>query len=172
MSSPVVTDLTPRELLALYARILDELLRRNLIRTRNAPAGDYAEALVARALDGTLEPNSTKSWDVTTPTGQRVQVKARVVGPSTPPSAKYSVFRSWGFDTAVFVTFDQGTYEVKSAVSVPAASIESKSRFSAHVAGSTISIGTKLLALPGAENITALVRAVSEQWPDQAEPSQ
>ncbi len=163
MSSPDLTGLTSRDLLALYAQILDELMRRNLIRTRNAPAGDYAEALVARALGGTLEPNSTKSWDVTTRTGQRVQVKARVVGPSTHSSAKYSAFRSWAFDTAVFVTFDQGTYEVKSAISVPVDSIEGKARYSSHIAGSMISIGTNLLALPGAEDITTLVRAVSEQ---------
>lgn len=134
------TQLTSRDLLAMYARILDELLRRNLIRTRNAPAGDYAEALVARALDGTLKPNSTKSWDVTTAAGQRVQVKCRVLGPATRKSAHYSVFRSWDFDIAVFVTFDQGTYEVLSATSLPAESVKGKARFSAHVAGAFLTI--------------------------------
>lgn len=165
MSSPDLSSLSPRDLLSIYARILDELLRRNLIRTRNAPAGDYAEALVARALNGTLEPNSTKSWDVTTQTGQRVQVKARVVGPSTRMSAKHSVFRSWGFDfdIPVFVTFDQETYVVTSAVSVPVASVEGTARFSSHVAGSTLRIGTNMLALDGAEDITTLVKAASEQ---------
>ena len=35
-----------------------------MIRTENAPVGDYAEYLVWTALGGKLAPNSEKSWDV------------------------------------------------------------------------------------------------------------
>lgn len=158
-----LTALTTRELLRLYGRILDELLRRGAIRTRNPPIGDYVEGLVARALNGSLEPNSNRSWDVTTPKGDRVQVKARIVGPRTSRSAKFSAFRSFDFDTCIFVTIDQSTYEVQSAISVPARSVEEKARFSAHIAGSTVRIGTNFLALSGAEDITTLLKKVSEQ---------
>jgi hypothetical protein len=50
----------------------------------NAPAGDYAEYLVATALGGHLAPNSEKSWDVLGSGGEKLQVKARVV--TDPPS--------------------------------------------------------------------------------------
>lgn len=50
-----------------------------MLRTGNAPAGDYAELLVQRATSGKLAPNSQKSWDVLTDDGERLQVKARFV---------------------------------------------------------------------------------------------
>jgi hypothetical protein len=52
---------------------------RGVIRSGNAPAGDYAELLVQRATAGELAPDSQRSWDVLTPEGERLQVKARVV---------------------------------------------------------------------------------------------
>lgn len=68
------------ELLALYRSILAELRGRGVIRTDNAPAGDYAEYLVAIAFKGEPAPNvAEKGWDVKTADGTRLQVKARVV---------------------------------------------------------------------------------------------
>jgi hypothetical protein len=72
-------DLGIGELLALSRRILAELRRRGVIRSGNAPAGDYAELPVQRATSGELAPNSQKSWDVVARDGERLQVKARVV---------------------------------------------------------------------------------------------
>src|SRR5438309_1239761 len=73
------------ELLAGYARTLDILRARGVLRTANPPAGDFAEWLVWSAFGGTLEPNSTKSHDVTDAAGRKLQVKARLVSnPSTP----------------------------------------------------------------------------------------
>jgi hypothetical protein len=102
-----LADLTTGELLALSRGILAELRRRGVIRSGNAPAGDYAELLVQRATDGELAPNAQKSWDVETPTGEHLQVKARVVpNPKAPGERQLSVFRSWEFDAAVIVLFD------------------------------------------------------------------
>jgi hypothetical protein len=72
-------EMTVGELLSFSRGILAELRRRGVIRTGNAPAGDYAELLVQRATDGELAPNSQKSWDVLTSEGERLQIKARVV---------------------------------------------------------------------------------------------
>ena len=108
-ANPRVTDLRSRsshELLGLYAEILNVLLERAVIRTRNAPAGDLAERLVSLAYGGTLAPNSAKSWDVQLPDGIRLQVKSRVVGPGTSNSQVFSPFRSWDFDRCVFIVFD------------------------------------------------------------------
>ena len=76
-------------------------------RTGNAPAGDYAELLVQRASGGELAPNSQKSWDVLTSDGERLQIEARVVtDPRKRGERQLSVFRSWEFDAAVVVLFD------------------------------------------------------------------
>lgn len=64
-------DLGIGELLALSRRILAELRRRCVIRSGNAPAGDYAELLVQRATSGELAPNSQKSWDAVARDGER-----------------------------------------------------------------------------------------------------
>src|SRR6266511_1444897 len=81
--------------------------RRGVIRTGNAPAGDYAELLVQRATGGELAPNSQKSWDVLKSDGERLQIKARVVtDPRKRGERQLSVFRSWQFDAAVVVLFD------------------------------------------------------------------
>lgn len=76
---PDLSTLSESGLFSLYRAILSELKDRGVIRTENAPVGDYAEYLVATALGGQLAPNSEKSWDVLTKDGEKLQVKARVV---------------------------------------------------------------------------------------------
>lgn len=56
--------MSTRALLRLYADILSELIRRGVVRSRNAPAGDLAEEIVRVAFAGSLAPPSEKSWDV------------------------------------------------------------------------------------------------------------
>ena len=74
-----LNELSVSELLARSRAILAELRRRNVIRSGNAPAGDYAELLVQRATGGTLAPPTQKSWDVLTADGESLQIKARIV---------------------------------------------------------------------------------------------
>lgn len=105
-------DMSVRELLASYVAILDELTRRGVIRTRNSPLGDLAETLAVRAYGGSLAPNSQKSYDVLTPGNRRIQVKARLVSRLDKRSQNFSAFRSWEFDTALFLLFDTNTYDL------------------------------------------------------------
>lgn len=97
--------------LGLEGWIVSEFTRRGLVRTSIKPLGDVAEQVVLRARGGVLEPNSTKSHDITTATGLRIQVKAmgeRRAG----LSAKFSPFRSFDFDSAVFLVFASATFEM------------------------------------------------------------
>lgn len=64
-----LAGMTVPELLKLHGQTLAELRRRSVVPTANAPAGDYAEWLVAQATNGTLADPSQKDWDVTTPDG-------------------------------------------------------------------------------------------------------
>ncbi|MGZ4481812.1 MAG: hypothetical protein ACXVY5_06365, partial [Gaiellales bacterium] len=62
---------------------------------------------MALATGGKLAPNSQKSWDVDAPEG-RLQVKARLVSDLKNRSQRQvSPFRSWDFDAAVSVLFEQ-----------------------------------------------------------------
>lgn len=138
--------MTVGELLTLSRRILAELRERGVIRTGNAPAGDYAELLVQRATKGELAPNSTKSWDILTPGKERLQVKARVVtNPSDTGQRQLSPFRSWDFDAAVIVLFDDD-FAVWRAACIPVEMVKDGSRFSEHVRGDRVFAKDELLA--------------------------
>lgn len=151
-----------RELLQLYAATLSILLERGVIRTRNAPAGDLAERLVADAYGAHLLPNSVKSYDVLTQDGQRIQVKCRVLE-STKGSQTYSVFRSWEFDRCVFVRFDPVTYDVLDAVDVPVTSVKPIAKHVAWVKGDRVAVAAPLLSLPDARDVSQDLQAALER---------
>lgn len=154
-----ITRLSTRQILRLYASLLTELIGRGVVRSRNAPVGDLAETLVARAYNGQLPGRSEKSWDVLTPDGLRLQVKSRMVGPHTSASQVYSVFRSWDFDACVFVQVDSLTYAIIQAAEVPATSVQQVAGWSSHTNGARIRVKQNLPGLPGAKDVTARLRA-------------
>lgn len=104
-----LSALSARQLLERIEDALRELLRRGIVRSRNAPLGDVAERIVWIARGGTLEPNSMKSHDVTTVAGDRIQVKARIMAGT---GGKFSQFRSFDFTSAIFLTFDPATLDI------------------------------------------------------------
>ena len=117
-----LSDFSPRELLRLDVQILGELKKRGLVRGNNKPLGDIAEYIVLLARGGILEPNSTKSHDVTTPSGHKIQVKARSMARL---GEGFSSFRSFAFDSAIFLVFDPVTLDLTMAREVPRAEVES-----------------------------------------------
>jgi hypothetical protein len=158
MKSELSRRSTP-QLMSLYGRILDVLGGRDVVRTRNAPTGDYAEWLVAKATRGYLATRSEKSWDVCTKLnhhpkgsqvcgkgGEHLQVKARVVADENRQPA-LSPFRSWKFDSLVIVLFSD-TYEVLKAAKVPRAVVEgAQGRYwSRHVNGDVVYAKKDLLS--------------------------
>jgi len=142
------------ELFALYRSILRELRRRGVVRTENAPAGDYAEFLVATALAGSLAANSEKSYDVIAE-GRRLQVKCRVVSDrSRVGQPQLSPFRSFDFDDAIIVLLSDEDYSVRQATRVPVELIRATARFSGHVNGHIVHARPSLLNSPGTEDLT------------------
>ena len=118
-----LSEMPTADLFSLYRSSLNVLKERGVIRTMNAPAGDYAEYLVGKAFVGTLAPNSAKSWDVLAASGDRLQVKCRVV--SEPIKGRgqrqLGVFRTFDFDALVIVLLGDTDYRVVRAVKVPQA---------------------------------------------------
>lgn len=132
-----------------------------MVRTENAPAGDYAEFLVAAALGGDLAPNSEKSYDVLAD-GVRLQVKARVV--SDPPRSgqlQLSTFRSFDFDEAVIVLLDDHDYGVRHAIRLPVEHLQAVAVHDQHVNGYRVHARAALMTSPHAVDISALLRAVT-----------
>jgi hypothetical protein len=149
------------DLLGLYRSILGELRRRDVIRTDNAPAGDYGEYLVATAFGGVRAPNSEKSWDVAV-AGKRIQVECRIV--SDPPARgqlQLSPFRSFAFDVAIIMLLSSDDCSVRRAVEVPASVVEELSRHSAHVNGAILRATAALFDHDLAIDVTEQLRAAA-----------
>lgn len=123
--------LTVRELLQHEAGVVSELRRRDLVRTNNKPLGDIAEQIVWSARGGVLEPNSTKSHDITARDGRRIQVKA-MTRKTSGRSGMFSQFRSFDFDAAVFLVFAAETFELVAARELTPAEVKEVARYSPH----------------------------------------
>ncbi|MHB1875245.1 MAG: hypothetical protein ACYCPF_10365 [Streptosporangiaceae bacterium] len=150
--------LTEPGLFSLYRGILRELKGRGVIRTENAPAGDYAEYLVATALGGKLAPNAEKAWDVQVG-GEKLQVKARVVSdPAEPGQLQLSPFRSFDFGSAVIVLLSDTDYTVVWASKVPRDVVESAAVYRQHVNGRIVFARPDIMGHPAATDLTAALR--------------
>lgn len=160
------TRMSTPDLLAGYARTLELLRERGVLRTANAPAGDYAEWLVWKAFGGRIEPNSTKSHDITDAVGRRLQVKARLVStPPTPGQLQTSVFRSWDFDFAVLVQLAEHDYMVARASMIPVDLFnggDTNAKWSGHVKGWAVFMTPALMQHPTAVDVTNQLRAAAE----------
>ncbi len=153
-----VECLSTSELLSSYRAVLAELRRREIVRTGNAPTGDYAETLVKVAFKGELAPNSEKSWDIQTPDGQKLQVKSRLLDdPRRTKQRQLSPIRSWEFDSLVIILFDS-TYAVWRAVKIPAGLIRGTGTQSDWVNGELIVARDSLLNHEQALELTLLLR--------------
>jgi hypothetical protein len=146
---------TISDLLGIYGQVLEELNERGVIRSTNAPTGDYAEWLVQRALGGELQPNSNKSADLIV-RKKKIQIKARVLSDSEKPGERQlSPFRSWDFDEAVIVLFDRH-YAVKRATRIKVGELKAAAREDKWVSGHRVIARDALL--DRGRNITEKLR--------------
>jgi hypothetical protein len=152
-----VRALNVRELLRLSARIITELNSRGVLRSRNAPAGDLAEYLVAKAYQGELAGPAVKSWDVRVG-DRKLQVKCRLIDQDSRRSESFSAFRSWEFDVCVFMALDCYTYDVVRAVEVPMTTVKTIARETPWVKAHRVSVSQIASPVQGARDVTDLIR--------------
>lgn len=107
MKNQEFENLNTRQLLALWARTLRELLDRRIVRTLNNPIGDIAEAIVAEHFDGTRATFNNPGWDVATPDGQKIEVKSLRLTGIKPRTNLSPIPRNSEFTSLVIVVFDE-----------------------------------------------------------------
>jgi hypothetical protein len=159
--------LSSRELLALYSRIITELIGRGVVRSRNAPAGDYAELLVAEHYRGELVPPSEKSFDVLVPGGRHLQVKARVVVDGDRRSHSYSAFRTFAFDACVFLVFDSVDYRVREAREIPVEVVKAMASDVTWVRGKRVNVRQVLACTEHVIDLGEELRATAQRIDDE-----
>jgi hypothetical protein len=137
---------------------LRELRKREVIRTTNAPTGDYAEFLVARLLGVKLAriPKRVGTCEL-----RSQNAAGEIQGGSHPRAAgerQLSPFRSFEFDEVAIALFDDD-YRVWRAVRLPAKVAEERSTYRSHVNGHILFAKDQLLDDPLANDITSELQA-------------
>lgn len=119
------------ELLKLYAQILRELKRREVLRTFNSPTGDYAEWLFCQCFGWSQAPNSQRGFDAFDKLGVKYQIKAiRLTDKSK--SRQMSAIRDLAaFDALAAIMFDDDFCVLRAAI-IPISVVREFSSFTAH----------------------------------------
>jgi hypothetical protein len=141
-----LTELSTRQLLALWAQTLRALHDRGIVRTFNNPIGDIAEELVAVHYGGQRGSFSQASWDVRTADGELLQVKAlRHTGKKS--RRNLSPVRSDDYDAVVAVIFTEDLH-VEHAIRIPQEVVNELFVIRPHINGRVITITRRLLNHP------------------------
>lgn len=142
---------TAAQLLADWAAVMRELRLRGIIRTNNNPAGDIAEAVVASYYGGERGSFSQAGWDVKTPGGERIQVKA-LRRTLTGSRRNLSPIRDGDYDWVVVVIFDED-FRVTEGLRFRREVVEELFPHKAHVNGRVITVTEVLRSDPRVESL-------------------
>lgn len=150
------TSYTDHELLLAYVAVMTELRRRGITRSSNNPVADYAEGLIAQALNLQLAGRSAAGYDAVDSQGVKYQIKARRVTPEN-PSTQLSHIRRLElrpFDLLAAVIFD-ASFSIEYAALIPPEVVLERARFSAHANAHIFLFKRDVLADPRVTDITS-----------------
>ena len=161
---PPLARATIRELLTLHAEVMEELRRREVVRTSNSPVGDYAELLFSMAFGWALEGSSAAGHDATDGDGLRYQIKSRRLT-SHNGSRQLSFLRRLPekkFDYLAAVLFD-ARYRVKRAIILPHEGLEARCTFNAHSNAWRFRLEDSCWDMAGARDVTTELTAIADK---------
>jgi hypothetical protein len=120
-------------LLRLHYRVLDELKRRELLRSTGAPIGEYAERLFCEAFDWCLaEEKFNAGYDATDKTGARIQIKARrLTGFGSRQLGSIRKLRQNPFDKLAAILFTK-ELDVSRAAIIPLEVVKQRATYNPH----------------------------------------
>ena len=158
----IVQEATVKELLELHAAILEELRERKIVRSSNAPLGDYAELLFKIAFSWTLEHNASSGHDATDAAGNRYQIKSCRMTQHN-GSRQLSFIRRLPdktFDFLASALFN-ADYSIRRAAIVPHVLLEPRCRFSKHTNGWLFKLEDDVWDMPGVRDVTHELKAAA-----------
>lgn len=152
-----LAEVPTRELLGRYSAILDELRSRGVVRTGNAPLGDYAEHLFAAAFGWRLANNSASGHDAVDAAGLRFQIKARRMRSGGPGERQLGILRrlpELHFDYLAAALFSND-FSIFRAALIPHSIVLQRSTHIAHVNGWRFILDDGVWNLPGVRDVTS-----------------
>jgi hypothetical protein len=154
----------PYLLLLLDRLTKDRLEEVGVSKSKVNPVGEYAEYLVALALDGKRMPNAKEGHDITLKDGSRIEVKGRIFeGKRVPLSdVRHSIIENETFDYLVYVVFSEDM-TIKYGLKIPFVQFLHLANFSEPRNGAPkwrFHASPKLLSDPRVTDITDALRKV------------
>jgi hypothetical protein len=147
------------ELLSGYGIILDELKRREIVRSANSPLSDYAELLFCNTFGWAREGNSAAGHDATDGEGLRYQIKGRRLTRSN-GSRQMSAIRKLDegpFDFLAGLLVDENFLVLRAAI-VPIEIVRAKSSHVGHTNSWRFLLRDEVWNEPGVRDVTASIR--------------
>ena len=148
-------SMTELELLQTNHAVIDELRRRQVVKTNNSPIGDYTEWLVCNRLGLTIQGNSRAALDGIDAEGLRYQIKSRRSGTN---SVQFSAIRNLddhGFDFVIAVAFNED-YSLRFAFKIQYEVVPNLARYQAHTNAHILRLTNESAEQEGVEDITCL----------------
>jgi hypothetical protein len=152
MSAKTLESRSDAELVALYGEVMGALHERGIVRSNNNPIADMAERVIADYYGVELEPPNNKSFDVRTPDGTRVEVKA--LRRTKASRRGLSPLRTLDFDYVAIVIFALDM-RLEEAVLVPVAAVRDHIGWSTTWKSHRLSLTQKLLSDDRIERVPA-----------------
>ena len=157
-----LSDLTPAQLLALHAKLGDELRSRGIMRSSNNPTGDLAEYLFCKAFGWTQAGNSHANVDAVASDGTRFQIKGRRLTRHN-KSRQLSAIRDLHgghFDFLAGVLFNED-YTVLRAALIPHSVAIELARFVEHTNSHKFMLRDDIWNADGVKDVTPELQAIT-----------
>ena len=150
------------KLLKQYAEVINKLRTKGVIRSKNNPAGDYAESLAMKAFSLSPCPKSQKGYDAFDE-DYRYEVKARRITEDN-GSRQLSAIRKIDenhFDYVIAILF-QWDFTIYRAAKIPHRIVKEHARHKAHTNAAIFILSDSVWGIEGVEDVTAVIRAAAE----------
>ena len=151
-------------LLRLHYRVLDELKARGIIRSANAPIGEYAELLFCEAFGWTrAESNSNFGYDAIDQERRRIQIKARrIVGNGSRQLGSLRNIQHKPFDKLAAVLFAKDLNVFRAAI-IPIETVQSLSEHNAYTNSFRFMLEDAVWTMPGVQDVTRPISLAARQ---------
>jgi hypothetical protein len=157
-----LSDLTPSQLLALHARLGDELRDRGVTRSSNNPTGDLAEYLFCKAFGWAQAGNSHANVDAVDSDGKRYQIKGRRLTRHN-KSRQLSAIRDLHgghFDFLAGVLFNEDCTILRAAL-IPHSVAMDRAKFVEHTNSHKFMLRDDIWSADGVTDVTKELQAVT-----------
>jgi hypothetical protein len=154
MSAKEFTGQSNLDLLRIHARVIDELRRRDVLRSKNNPVGDYAEWLVATAFGWKLQAKSAAGYDAIDSLGVKYEIKARRITRDN-ASRQLGAIRNLearAFDYVIGVLFDHD-FNVLGAYRIPHDVVLESAKYQSHTNAHILHLQGSLLQHPRVDDL-------------------